>query len=429
LHSTIKAYVGDDGDAKIYIDAFGIGSNEDGFIRVYNNSNIIAKVEDDGYSVVDFDAEYDIDVDDSTVTAVGGDQNNDENVTKVRFTSRKGDILVTDSTVQSIVNDDGEPGSPDALVDFDADDDIIITDSTILASVADQGSALVRLLAGDDVEIDPSTVEAIVGNGNAKIDIDAGEDILVDDSDVRAEVLNNGNATVDLYAGRTIHVLGTNSDVEALVGNDGRARAYLNAGYGDDQNQIDAIFIDDADVRATVGDDGSAKVFFTARDEWGNIRVQGENADIEARVEDRGTISGYDAYIEFDSEDIWVTDSDVIAYLGRNGSAEVDFNASGDSADIIVTGDTADVKAIVDSDGTAHVEFDAGRDIIVDDAEIEADVNGDGDAKVHFDAGDDIYILNYADILAEVNSGYNSALVDFDADEDIYIEDSDIVSS
>ncbi|GAF93065.1 unnamed protein product, partial [marine sediment metagenome] len=177
-----------DGDATVRFNARGDGFFKWGNVEL-DGSTVIAKVGDDGISLVEFDAEYDITLTNSTVEALGGDWWRDYNIALVDFDAGDDISLSDESTVRAKVYDDG-----DATVKFNArgekwfnSGDINVEDSIVEAVVDEDGDATVEFDADNDINIDPSTISAIVDeDGDALVEFEAGDDINIAHSTVEA---------------------------------------------------------------------------------------------------------------------------------------------------------------------------------------------------------------------------------------------------
>ncbi|MFC1658855.1 hypothetical protein ACFL1D_05685, partial [Candidatus Omnitrophota bacterium] len=389
-HSRVKALVGDWGHAEVELDARGI-CWRNGDITVESNSEILAKVgEGENSALVDFDADDDIEIYNSTVKAV----NDSLGRAKVKFVA--GDnIKLVSSLVKALANNAWLGclfGDPTALVDFytsHGDISLSGSGSDVIAEVENSGSAKAKFNAAGDIYINDSRVKAKVGDwGHAEVEFDArgicrnDGDIILDDSEILAKV-GGGDKTalVDLNAEDDIRLF--NSDVKALNETCGLAKVLLRA--------HDEVELGRSLVRAQTNFGESFVEIHTDR---GDITLWGSGSDVIAE-----SVYGYKAKVKFNAgDDIELYDSSVKAKAGGMFShAEVEFDAR----------------------GGCHKD----GDIILDDSEVLAKVGGgDKTAVIDFDADDDIRLFNST--VKALNETWGPATILLRADDEIELGSS-----
>ena len=283
-NSTVLAEVGS-GEESAIITANALGSirHRDTMVRAVNNS--------EGNAHIIYDAVNEIELDHSLLKAetnAGGTEDWDDIAAVVSLETVRGDIILkgSGSDVIAQVNNSGK-----ALAQIDAGDDAIINHSRVKALVGGEGHAEVDLSADRDVTLTDSLVRAETGSGaeTALVKIHAGDDIDLINSDVEAEVFGDGIAVVKMMAGDNVNIDET-STVSATT-EDGFSGVLAMAGGAiDNQGQVSAT---STDGYAGVGMLAIGDIYA------GDITAQG-GLDADAIAELEGLIAGWPFYFPID---------------------------------------------------------------------------------------------------------------------------------
>lgn len=476
--STVKAFAYSDGPAQIFFNAdneinlsnatvlaesyrnVGLSSSTVDFSTRYgdiilNNSNVTAKVLNDGYATVKFDAGDEIELNSSVVEAIIG---YDGDAT-VDFDASNDIELYDLSIVRATVND-GDSLYDDALVDFSAGDDIKVNNSTVEAIVVDDGEATVLMDAGDTIRISKpveetiGTVKAEVsGSGNAVVDMHANNSITIDHDQVIAQVAGHGDALVSLVTGITTypHYLYNETIIDSYYGetyqwevkettttyrtvftggniyiiNDALVSAKTATGDATVDMAAKNISVEDSSITALVTGNGDALINLSSGDyeedyvvterysraryyyssRWGSYWGRWTNWTYVHGSRSDST----DRYFLDNLGDINITRSQVLAKVEGSGtnSATVNLDAAGS---IIINASTpvlppalpTCVMALIDGNGTATIDMDAtSGNIDIIDSLVKAETGSMG-----------------------YEESYSSATVDLDAYYSINISES-----
>ena len=364
--TNILAQVSSYGNAEIYLSA----ANN----IVVDFSNIEATVEEDGY------AEVNLQSTDGTVDIVSSVLNSDvggDGSAYVYGYSNHGDLNITDSTITANVS-----GDADYYNDYEYD------------------QVLIDLLAYNNLTVDPSFIHASVGG--------------------------SGYASTWLYTYYgDVDVSGTaeeHSEISATVNGEGDAWVWVGLENGDGYDGNTTIAY--TDILAQVGSGEADVEIYGANGDSSDGDVTISDSKIEALVDGYGEaeviIEAYssDECDDYDRGDVNITDSTILAQIGSG-----EFTALIDIAGANVTLDDTDATAEVLGEGSAYVYISAHG---ADEYNYWEDEYDWGYAADY--GNGQVNILNGSNVLAEVESGDNSAGVCVWGG-DILVDDSTVTAS
>jgi filamentous hemagglutinin family protein len=298
----------------------------------------------------------DISIVDSTVNAHVGSNGS----SRISINTDNGDIDISGSFLSSSVGGDGTAdlfvsgftlGDVKGFVDVD--------NSTLQTHVGAAGKAYTNIEGKNDVTVSAASALEAFSWTDAEVRVESVNDIYMSDSSVLAEVFAEGDAVVNIN---------------------------LNPWYEDrhEQNTIGDFIISNTDLRALVGNDGTAEVIVNGE---GDVSITDDSL-LLAQIGMGATTARVDITSNYGNT-ITIDDSELLSQvLYTNGVALVTLRSDYNDSGSVIVKNGARIKAIT-ADGAPETGQDAfvglvGHTVRVEDAgtQLVALNNGDGSSEV-----------------------------------------------